>query len=821
MWFRRLNARVRAFIQKGQDATKGTSIPIALVGKTSWRCLPFLLLAVTNYARAEAIGRTDPNGGLFPDSSIVDFRFLLDAPAGKHGFLRVNKNGHFAWPNGKRAKFWGVNIANKSVFVDKATIDKVVDVLARAGTNMVRFEALDSFGGLLDTPGNDSTRTIDPAKLKTLDYWVSRVRAKGIYYYLDLLDFRQFKVGDGVPEHDRIGRAAKPYAFFDRRLIDLQKEFAQQLLAHKNAYTGLRYVDDPALALVEVCNEHGLFFSANRLETLVEPYGTAFRQQWNAWLLKRYGSRDGIRKAWGRIAEVDVLGPDEDPGSYSVRLPLFTAGVEADDTLAPLVVDVRRAPGRLRDGVRFLYEIQRDYFREMKAFLREIGLKIPITGVVSNEYIPDVASVAAEFDFTSENYYADHPAFAGKDWEGTFFYNDTNPLRASSVYQAAPWLAALRWENKPVVVREWATVWPNRYRAVAVPEMAAYAGLQDFDAVLLFGYQIAGSPEKLSDFDHQADPTVWGQYALGALSFLRGHVGPSLVTVTLQHSPETLFRWPNMIGSLHRLAWFVRLNSTYNTKPPAPSGSSPAPGSARLASRGPERKPAPAESLHVALWPGSTTVLTGVLDSLGGLGVPVSSRMLDAGLLRSGTAEVARDQKSGRLTVTTARTVALCGELPANKAVTVGPLTLVSPSRVGSLMAVSLDGKPLASSAHYLVKMVTRAENAGQSLAPAPPGAPARYRLADGGTGPVKTFGRAEGVTLLRRGSQPLLSLNLTDGVWELLVKNGRATLVCDTGGVRGTLFGQATKTVANQPVVVKARISKLAQLKSVSGPAR
>jgi hypothetical protein len=814
-----VRAAVAGLTQRDLGAKKSTRSRWVRFAVPAFWCAMLLCTPLTPVHAVETVGRTDPNRGLFPDSSIVDFRFLLNAPAGKHGFLRVDKNGHFAWSNGKRAKFWGVNIANKSVFVDKEKIDRVVDVLARAGTNMVRFEALDSFGGLLDTPGSDSTRSIDSAKLKILDYWVSRIRSKGIYYYLDLLDFRQFKVGDGVPEHDRIGRAAKPYAFFDRRLIDLQKEFAQQLLTHKNPYTGLRYVDDPALALVEVCNEHGLFFTANRLETLIEPYGTAFRQQWIAWLVKRYGSREGIRKAWGRVAEVEVLGPGEDPSTYSIRLPLFTPGLQADDTLAPLVVDVRRAPGRLRDGVRFLYEIQRDYFREMKAFLREIGLKVPITGVVSNEYIPDVASVAAELDFTSENYYADHPAFAGKDWEGAFFFNDTNPLRASSVYQAAPWLAALRWDNKPVVVREWATVWPNRYRAVAVPEMAAYAGLQDFDAVLLFGYQVSSNPEKLSDFDHQADPTVWGQYALGALSFLRGDLKPSPVTVTLEHSPETLFRWPNMIGSLHRLAWFVRLNSSY--KPNQQSSrnrSMPAPG--QLASRGAQTKTVLAQSLRVVPWPGATA-LGSALDSLGSMGLPVSRATLDSGLLASGTREVLRDQRAGRLTVSTARTISVSGELPGNKPITIGALTLISPSHIGSLMAVSLDGKPLATSNHFVVKMVTRAENAGQTLEPAPPGAPARYRIFAWGSAPVKTFGKAEGTTVLRHNGKPLLSLNLTDGVWELLVKNGRATLVCDTPTVRGTLLGQPIRTVANEPVFATVKAAKPVPPKPVSSATR
>jgi len=727
---------------------------------------------------AQAPGRTNPNHGPFPDSSVVDFRFLLDAPAGKHGFLRAAK-GRFMWPNGKRAKFWGVNISNRSVFIAREEIDRVVEALARAGTNMVRFEALDSVGGLLDTPGSDSSRAIDESKLRILDYWTARLRARGIYYYFDLLDFRQFKAGDEVPAHDRIGRAARPYAFFDRRLIDLQKEFARQLLTHENPLTGRRYVDDPALALVELCNEHGLFIKAASLDALVEPYSTAFRQLWNRWLLQQYGSRDRIKAAWGRIGGVCVLGGGENPVDYSVLLPLFSPPSEGWSARVSEggendVVDVRRAPRRLRDGVRFLYETQRAYFREMKAFLREIGLKVPITGVVSNDCIPDVASVAAELDFTGENYYADHPAFAGPDWQGAFFFNDTNPLRGSSVYQFAPWLAALRWENKPVVVREWATVWPNRYRAIAIPETVAYACLQDFDAVLLFGYQTTNAPERLSDFAHQADPTVWGLYALGALVFLRGDIRPASQTVTLRYTPDTLFRWPNTIGPLHRLAWFARLNSRLQGSGFRVQGSVSS-GKTQSEIRNPKSE-------------------------------------IQPDILVSSTGEIVRRTKAGLLTVTTPRAIAVCGELPIQKPIRVGGWTLVTPTGIGALMAVSLDGTPLATSQNYLVKMVSRAENTGQRLERAAPGAPARFHLKAWGSAPIRTLGRFEGRAMrLTRGKQPVLSLALANGAWELHVRNGRATLVCDTPGIRGRLFGRALTTTPSAPLTVDIRPGRAA----------
>ena len=45
--------------------------------------------------------------------SPVDVSFLLDAPAGKYGFIQV-KDGHLATGDGRRIRFWGVNITDWS-----------------------------------------------------------------------------------------------------------------------------------------------------------------------------------------------------------------------------------------------------------------------------------------------------------------------------------------------------------------------------------------------------------------------------------------------------------------------------------------------------------------------------------------------------------------------------------------------------------------------------------------------------------------------------------------------------------------------------------
>jgi hypothetical protein len=69
---------------------------------------------------------------------------------------------------------------------------------------------------------------------------------------------RPFQDGDGVKDANTLRQGAKGTSFFDARLIELQKEFAQQLLGHLNPYTKQKYTDDPAVAIVEINNENSI-----------------------------------------------------------------------------------------------------------------------------------------------------------------------------------------------------------------------------------------------------------------------------------------------------------------------------------------------------------------------------------------------------------------------------------------------------------------------------------------------------------------------------------------------------------------------------------
>lgn len=758
-----------------------------------------------------------PDDMALPASCLIDFTATLDVPAGRHGFLKNSPDGHFAWGDGTRARFWGINVSSTRLDIPPRQIDEVVATFARAGMNMVRLEAIDNRNCLLGKPEAPDSLHFDRHYLDCLDRWMDSLRRHGIYYYLDLLDFRTFKKGDGVLNTETFDRGARPYALYDARLIALQKDYATKLLTHRNPYSKLRIVDDPAFALVEICNEHGFFLYPEKLESLVEPYASDLIGRWNDWLLTRYGDRAHLQGAWGIAEGQPVLREEEDPEQKSVALPLLASYLA--DRSGPDATAARRAPTRQRDGVEFLSSIQRAYFKEMRDHLRSIGVRIPVTAVVSSDVAPDVASVAQECDFTSENWYGEGINGDPQAPE-LLFYGNRNSVRTDDVGGFAPYTAALRWNNKPVVVREWASTWPNKYRSVSEPEALAYSSLQDFDAVLLFGYQTNRAPngaeaDALNDFAFQNDPLVWGLHALAGQAFLTRAIQPARHTVTLAYPTSRQFVWPNKATDLRRIAWTSRMNSIFSDASWGPLSAVPT-GTSR-----------------------DVQGLRDVLDRLGKLNAPASAENLISGTWRSDTGQIARFTRQGRLEIRTPRLSIIAGDLSPTTTYDMGLFKISTPTHFGAIMAYAVDRQPLRKSRHIVVKMVSRASNSGEQFEPSEGGSPGSWVLRARGAAPVITYGRPSlqptriwlntepetsvaqrvppkpsrgGAARPKAGAKgrqdasprpapkppasPMLMLYLEDGTWELEMKDGRATVVCDTPGIAGNLLGRAFTTM-------------------------
>jgi hypothetical protein len=445
-------------------------------------------------------------------ASIASVAFLLDAPAGKNGFVRI-QNGHLVKPGGQRLRLWGVHLTDWSrgsvLLPPKEDASMWADALARFGVNCVRLHFLDLAAprGIIDSSGNDS-REFDAKQLDRLDFLFAELKKRGIYADLNLNVGRSYKAGDGVQDYGRI-QWGKGLTLFDPRLIALEKEYAKQLLTHKNPYTQTEYRNEPAIAIVEILNENGLYVG---FRAPTPYYEDELTKLYNDWLQRKLTS--------AQLARLREL-----------------AGVAGDAMVPRLKAqEVAAAPKeRFETEARFYIDAETSFYQDMSGYLKNsLGVKVPITGTADHSHAsspyPMLASLA-KLDIVDGHVYWEHPG-SGPPLN-TPMVND--PLHSTVVQ-----LSRTAFVGKPYTVSETNHPFPNDWAAEGIPIIAAYGSLQDWDAIIMYTFE----PKLAADwnayvgdpFDISLDPVRMTEMATGALAFLRGDVRPARETVTRSYS---------------------------------------------------------------------------------------------------------------------------------------------------------------------------------------------------------------------------------------------------------------------------------------------
>jgi hypothetical protein len=432
----------------------------------------------------------------------ISFVFESEKPAGQHGFLGV-KGDRMVFEDGTEGRFWGTCFNSGACFPEHAYSEMVARRLAKFGVNMVRFHQMDAewatpnlFSFNRADPLAD-TRHLDPRSMERLDYLIHCLKAEGIYIYLDLLTYRQFRPGDGVDAVDELPQAAKPYCCFDPRLIELQKEFSQNIWTHVNQYTGLAYKDDPAIVLTEVVNEADLFSSAATLE----PYRSRLEGQYREW-----AAAQGVAITSGTV-------------DFSKR----------DSTMA-----------------QFFVQVMQGYYREMTEHMRSIGVRVPIAGTNWSISL-GVTAAQSGTDFTDSHCYWNFPTWESD--KGTA----ARPM-VGSMENSFQYLSMMRLAGKPFFVSEWDNAWPDPYRAESPLSHAAVAALQGWSGMTIHTYRystwepqdcigggastINGIPYR-NHFDSFNDPAKFGLFYHAALLFRRGDARRALKSVAVDARDES------------------------------------------------------------------------------------------------------------------------------------------------------------------------------------------------------------------------------------------------------------------------------------------
>ena len=224
------------------------------------------------------------------------------------------KDGHFADQTGRRVRLLGTNIVASANFTQPEEAAAVAARLHKFGFNIVRLHHMDAswsnpsiFGADHDAQKGPN-QIVDADSLELLDNFVAQLKKQGVYTNLNLHVARAPSAGDGFSDADKLPEMGKVLAYFDPKWIALQKDYARQILDHKNPHTGLRWADDPAIALVELNNEDTLIGHAwdGSLQKLPPSYRETLARGWNTFLKARYPNDAALKRAW----QGEPLGPN-------------------------------------------------------------------------------------------------------------------------------------------------------------------------------------------------------------------------------------------------------------------------------------------------------------------------------------------------------------------------------------------------------------------------------------------------------------------------------------------------------------------------------
>ena len=580
--------------------------------------------------------------------SAIDFSGLLDAPAGKYGFIR-NDAGRFRFETGPRAeiRFYGANICQEALFIGHADADRLAENFAATGYNLARLHQDDH---RIHSRRDGRTTGLDSEKQERLDYLFAALKKRGIYLTIDLYARRVLLPGEipEFPERSFDIHSFKALPFLLDSAMKNWEEAAANRLNHVNPYTGLAWKDDPALVSICLLNE------------------------------------DTLYAVWNRDPDVQKLCLDRFAGWVKENRIEFS---ESD---------------RPRLMKRFLSELHAAGYARMSAFLRRLGVKALLT---DQNYWNNVSLALnrSEYDLVDTHFYWGHPEFHGKDWSlPATVANDCAVNRFGGALAAA---FGTRLFGAPFTVTEWDFVTPGAYTAEGAFLTGAYAALQQWGGLCRFTYthdpaRIRSAEHRLHLFDTAGDPLRSLSERAGALFFLRGDVRPAAVSFPVLVSTDYLKRPGNPEyhpAAVERLGLIGRVGVTVY-----PAGGTPAlPADAAAALVLEPELPSAAVPLFTA---GKT------LEAMLAQGILTPEEAdLRQGRFTSRTGELVLNSGEGVFTVSTARSEGFV--LPAGKSAA-GTFAEVHNRRGwASFLVGSIDGQPLDSSRRLLLLHLTELKN--------------------------------------------------------------------------------------------------------------
>ena len=441
----------------------------------------------------------------------LDLSFLVPKPAGRYGFVHVNRRGQlvFADRPAQPVRFIcdSYNMAvvqNTLAPFTKTTMNEFAQQEARMGINALRPHNLDAF--LMD--GSTRDGVLDAGQLKLWDYFSAALKKRGIYLFLDLTTYSLFNkdniwIGGGAKRHFDTRIYWDPYV---RRVW---VKGVTELLDHVNPYTGLALKNNPQVVVLQTRNESTLFKFLVINHARPHP---GLCKLFNQWLKKRYGSTVALRQAWTvRHHSTDTCYLPINEKLGNVQFP----------------TNIYRGPAA-KDFQRFCIDTDQNLFLWMQRVLKRLGARVPATDF---NYIPsyDLTFTRDVLPLVDMHCYHEHPsayAAPGSYQLGLSALNPQDPMGYLCT------LAGARQWGKPFTVSETGEPFWNKWRFESGLCWPAMAALQGWNLVSQFGQAVLLNIHNprchpLQPFLVGLDPPNRAAQYMAALLYLRGDVKPS------------------------------------------------------------------------------------------------------------------------------------------------------------------------------------------------------------------------------------------------------------------------------------------------------
>lgn len=452
---------------------------------------------------------------------------------GQH-FYTVGPDGLPETADDQRIRFFGVNLSFSANLPEAARAPDLARRLRKMGVNAVRLHHLDSF------PDDSATSprsilakgpypTFNKVAVHRLKTFIEALTTEGIYVNLNLRVGYRFRPSiDGLPELDngqtQPASVGTPIHVYYPPLIERQARYARELIQ----LLGLK--GNPTLAMVEINNESSLlaawqgdaWYGDTWRNAIPSAYSPVLQAHWDSWILQRYGTREAACEAWDNCDDPDfsalpvttISGADSVPPSLGNRITNKLGSIARDLGWSDTNSAAPNPRQRYKyDFLSFLAEMDRQYFNEMKAVIREAAAApVPVTGTqMTYGGIMNLVS-HQDMDYIDDHVYVGHHVYAnGNPWQSTDW-------RVQDISTSGEGLARLlglslrRDHSKPFVVSEFNQPFPTPGGAEILPLMVAVASLQDWDGLFFYRYDDSLN-DKLAPwyFSLSGD---WGKYAL-------------------------------------------------------------------------------------------------------------------------------------------------------------------------------------------------------------------------------------------------------------------------------------------------------------------